>query len=122
VLEAICQGSHLTAREIFEAVSKTRRMSFGTVYRNLQILLEEGEITCVAADTGAARYDRRRDRHFHLHCKKCGRVFDVPFPYRRFVDRAASRRSGFVIVSHTITFEGLCRECAAGGVAGTHKP
>ena len=47
VLEAICEGNHLSAREIFEVVSAKTRMSFGTVYRNLQILMEEGEIVAV---------------------------------------------------------------------------
>jgi Fe2+ or Zn2+ uptake regulation protein len=123
VLDAICQGNHLSAREIFEAVGRIKPMSFGTVYRNLQILVEEGEIICVATDTGAFRYDRRRDRHHHLHCKKCGKVFDVPLAYRGAVDREAAKKSGFVIDSHTISFEGLCTTCAAdeGGVAGSPR-
>jgi Fur family peroxide stress response transcriptional regulator len=111
VLAAICQGNHLSAREIYEAVSKKTRMSFGTVYRNLQILEEEGEIILVQTDPDVARYDRKRVRHYHLHCTKCGRVFDVPMSYRRDFDKKAGEKSGFLIESHTISFEGLCVNC-----------
>jgi Fur family peroxide stress response transcriptional regulator len=112
VLKAVCESGHPTAREIFETVSRSRRMSFGTVYRNLQILVEEGEISCVQTDHDALRYDRRRDRHHHFHCRKCGRVFDIPVPYSSSIDREATEKSAFVIESHSIRFEGLCPECA----------
>jgi Fe2+ or Zn2+ uptake regulation protein len=111
VLEAICNGNHLSAAEIFELVSAKKRMSFGTVYRNLQILEEEGEIAAIKADPELLRYDQRRDRHHHLHCKKCRKVFDIPVPYRAECDAEAEQKSGFAIESHTVTFEGLCCNC-----------
>jgi Fe2+ or Zn2+ uptake regulation protein len=116
VLKAICEinegsGEHPTARAIFEMVSQSRKMSFGTVYRNLQILTEEGEIICVQTDHDAVRYDRRRDRHHHFHCLRCGKVFDSPFPYSDDIDKEAAKNSAFVIEFHTITFKGLCPEC-----------
>jgi Fe2+ or Zn2+ uptake regulation protein len=111
VLEAVCSGNHLSAREIFELVSAKNRMSFGTVYRNLQILEEEGEIIAVKADPELLHYDRRRERHHHLHCRKCGKVFDISIPYRAEFDEEAAQKSGFIIDSHAITFEGLCSVC-----------
>jgi Fe2+ or Zn2+ uptake regulation protein len=111
VLAAICEGNHLSAREIFERVSQKARMSFGTVYRNVQILMEEGEIIAVQTDPAIMRYDRRRVPHYHLHCKKCGRVFDMPLSYRVDLDKTARKRSHFFIESHTISFEGLCADC-----------
>jgi Fe2+ or Zn2+ uptake regulation protein len=111
VLEAVCEGNHLSAREIFEHVYAKKHMSFGTVYRNLQILEEEGEIIVVKADPELLHYDRRRERHHHLHCRKCGKVFDIPVPYRAEFDAEAAQKSGFTIESHAITFEGLCSVC-----------
>jgi Fe2+ or Zn2+ uptake regulation protein len=115
VLAAVCQGNHLSAREIFEVVSQKTRMSFGTVYRNLQILEETGEIISVQTDPEVLRYDRKRIPHYHLHCRKCGRVFDMPMPYRRDFDKQAGEKSGFVIESHAISFEGLCLNCKKDG-------
>ncbi|MDR3277052.1 MAG: transcriptional repressor [Treponema sp.] len=112
ILKAVCEGGHPTAREIFDIVSRSRRMSFGTVYRNLQVLAENGEIICVQTDQDALRYDRRRDQHHHFHCRKCGKVLDIPVPYSSSIDREATENSAFVIESHSIRFEGLCPECA----------
>jgi len=113
ILQAISEGNHPSAREIFDAVSLKKRMSFGTVYRNLQILNEEGEIICIESDPEALRYERRKERHHHLYCKKCRKVFDVPIPYKSEFDIETARKSGFVIESHSISFEGLCKDCAA---------
>ena len=117
VLNSVSQGCHLSARDIFEDISRETRMSFGTVYRNLQILEEEKEIIAVQADPQAVRYDRRTDPHYHLHCRKCGGVFDAPCGYHADMDKMdkkVSKKSGFIVESHTIVFEGLCPDCAAG--------
>ena len=115
VLNSISMGKHPSARDIYDSITRRVKMSFGTVYRNLQILEEEKEIVCVKADPQQMRYDKRMDRHYHLHCRKCGNVFDVPSRYHVSIDREASKNSGFVVESHTIVFEGLCQECADAG-------
>ena len=117
VLNSICQGNHPSARDIFDAITRKTRMSFGTVYRNLQILEEENEIVAVQADPNALRYDRRIEPHYHLHCRKCGKVFDAPCQYQAdidSIDKKVSKSSGFIVESHTIVFEGLCQKCAGG--------
>jgi Fe2+ or Zn2+ uptake regulation protein len=35
----------------------------------------------------------------------------MPIPYREDFDKKAAQCSGFVIDSHAISFEGLCRRC-----------
>jgi Fur family peroxide stress response transcriptional regulator len=111
VLEAVCGGNHPAAREIFDKIAKTERISLGTVYRNLMILEEEGEIVQVKSDPELIRYDRRLDLHHHLHCKVCGRVYDMPLPYDAGFDREAAKKSGFRIERHSITCEGVCAAC-----------
>ncbi|MDR2150153.1 MAG: transcriptional repressor [Spirochaetaceae bacterium] len=111
VLEAVRTGNHLSAREIFVLVSQKKPMSFGTVYRNLQILAEAGEIIAIPNDPTLLRYDSQSYHHHHLHCRKCGRIFDMPLTYRDEFDKEAAEKSGFVIDSHSISFEGLCHDC-----------
>ena len=111
VLEAICDGQHASAGDIFEIVSRTRQMSFGTVYRNLQILEEESKISSIKASPDLLHYDRRLDPHHNLHCTKCGKIFDVPLAYQVEFDTEVEQKSGFHIDSHSITFEGLCCDC-----------
>jgi Fe2+ or Zn2+ uptake regulation protein len=111
VREAIRPDQHPSAREIFEAVSKKQPMSFGTVYRNLQILAEAGEIASIQIAPDVMRYDLRLDRHHHLYCKNCGMVFDMPVSYNKKIDTAAAAASGFAVESHSICFTGLCLQC-----------
>jgi Fur family peroxide stress response transcriptional regulator len=113
-LEAVCRGNHPAAREIFDEIAKMEGISLGTVYRNLTILEEEGEIVQVKSDPELIRYDRRLDLHHHLHCSVCGRVYDMPLPYDFRFDREAAKKSGYRIECHAITFEGVCKACMKG--------
>jgi Fe2+ or Zn2+ uptake regulation protein len=112
VLEAVREGNHPSAQEIFQAVSRHKRMSFGTVYRNLQILEEAGEIAAVKIDPVLLHYDRDTSPHHHLQCTGCGKIFDVPVPYSEDLNAAAASHTGFSVDSHTITFQGRCSTCA----------
>ena len=66
VLEAVQEHhDHPSADQIYlEIRAKDPRISRGTVYRNLNILSEEGQITHVKVP-GADRYDCRKDFHYH---------------------------------------------------------
>lgn len=69
VLEAVQEHhDHPSADQIYlEIRAKDPKISRGTVYRNLNILSEEGQITHVKVP-GADRYDCRTDFHYHLIC------------------------------------------------------
>jgi Fur family peroxide stress response transcriptional regulator len=56
--------THPTAAAIYEALSpEMSALSLGTVYRNLEILVAEGEIDEVPCSIGAARYDGNVEPH-----------------------------------------------------------
>ena len=79
VLEAVkARRDHPTADQIYLDVrARDDKISRGTVYRNLGLLSDEGQISQVRVPA-ADRYDLRQDRHYHLFCTGCGRVFDAP--------------------------------------------
>lgn len=112
VLDAVRKRcDHPTADQICADVRRQDgRISRGTVYRNLGVLAESGEISRIRLpDTD--RYDLRAERHHHLLCTACGQVFDAPLPYRPAMDAQMEADTGFRISGHHILFEGLCREC-----------
>lgn len=80
VLEAVQEHhDHPSADQIYlEIRAKDPRISRGTVYRNLNILSGEGQITHVKVP-GADRYDCRTDFHYHLICTGCGAVCVLRF-------------------------------------------
>ena len=87
ILDAVtARCDHPTADQIYLDVRAIDgKISRGTVYRNLGILSENEEITNVKVPA-ADRYDSRCDRHYHIFCTGCGRVFDAPLPYRADYD------------------------------------
>lgn len=112
ILEAVSSRcDHPTADQIYSQLRETDdKISRGTVYRNLGVLAAEGEITNVKV-LAADRYDSRLDRHYHIFCTGCGKVFDAPMDYRQEDDRQIEKESGFRIDRHRTVFEGLCPTC-----------
>ena len=111
----MARHDHPTADQLYLDVrAKDDRVSRGTVYRNLSILSETGTITHVKTPD-ADRFDSRLDRHYHLLCTVCGRVFDAPVPYHAEYDAQVSQETSFRIQRHRVIFEGICPTCAEKG-------
>lgn len=112
VLDAVrARCDHPSADQIYLDVrSRDDRISRGTVYRNLNLLADNGEILHVKVP-GADRYDQRLDFHYHLICTGCGAVSDVPIEYRGALDDEAAAETGYLISRHRTVFEGLCPRC-----------
>ncbi len=117
VLEAV-RGSgaeHPTAEQIYDRVRRLLpSISLGTVYRNLQRLVHDGEIGAAQLGARSLHYDPTPSAHDHFVCRLCGRVedllVDAPAPLHRAADRA-----GHEVTSHTLVLYGRCRECRERG-------
>jgi len=104
--------SHPTAAWIYEQVRKEiPDISLGTVYRNLRLLREAGEIMEIDLSGTFSRFDGNQDNHYHLRCERCGRLFDVDEPVNTEIDERVARKTGFQISYHRLEFRGLCQEC-----------
>ncbi len=70
---------HVTANEVYEFVKEAYpTIGKGTVYRNLDILVEEGALRKVEVPDGPNRFDfTLKKDHYHVRCIKCGEIFDV---------------------------------------------
>lgn len=112
VLDAVrARCDHPSADDIYIDVRRLDpKISRGTVYRNLSVLAEAGEIMHVRVPA-ADRYDLRTERHYHMFCLHCGRVTDAPIPYRDELDEGAAAATGFAVARHRTIFEGVCPEC-----------
>jgi Fur family peroxide stress response transcriptional regulator len=105
-------NSHPTADWIYDEVRKLiPNISKGTVYRNLKILREMGEIAELDLSGTVSRYEGRRENHYHFRCIRCGRVFDLDEPVDRELDTRVARETGFKVSYHQLEFRGLCKEC-----------
>ena len=69
---------HVTAIEVYEFIKEAYpSIGKGTVYRNLDILVEEGALRKVEVPNGPNRFDFTLKNHYHVRCIKCGEIFDV---------------------------------------------
>lgn len=104
-------GCHRTADEVLAEVQKTDRgIGLATVYRNLNLFVQEGRIQKISGE-GWSYYDGNPKPHDHLHCRCCGRIFDYRAPYDAAMDRAAEEFTGGKIEFHSTTYEGICKDC-----------
>ena len=104
--------SHPTADQIYDEVRKEiPNISKGTIYRNLQVLQEDGAIFALNLNGTLSRYEVKQESHYHFRCEKCGRVFDLDEPIDKEIDARVSRHTGFKVSHHQTEFRGLCKEC-----------
>lgn len=105
---------HPTADEVYLNVrQELPNISLGTVYRNLSLLVSQGEIDIVKAPNNADRFDGNTDEHDHVVCRKCGTVSDIfELQHNYGIDEDAERLSGYKQIRHRLIFSGMCPECA----------
>lgn len=104
--------NHPTSADVYDAVrEKHPSISRATVYRNLNVLTEQGEVLHIPVAGGADRYDFRCDCHYHAICRECGVVYDVEMPSEGLLSSVRDTH-GFQIEGFDIIFTGLCPDCA----------
>ena len=104
---------HPSADEVYERVrAELPRISLGTVYRNLEILHEQGLIQKLELGGTMKRWDWNPDKHYHIRCMGCGRVDDAPVaPLNRLEDELYGA-TVYTILGHRLEFLGFCADCS----------
>jgi Fur family peroxide stress response transcriptional regulator len=107
--------SHPTADWIYEQARKTiPDLSLGTVYRNLNLLKESGEIMELNYGSTYSRYDGNPKNHYHFQCAECGSVYDVELPAECKMAEGDLLLDGHLATSHRLEFYGTCKNCQSG--------
>lgn len=114
VLSAVCNSlDHPTADEVYIQVkAENPKISLGTVYRNLNLLSENGTIKRISVPGGSDRFDGTLIPHYHMYCTECGRVCDYPdddvlVGLKNKIETAI----GFRAENLELLGRGLCKEC-----------
>jgi len=99
-------------------------LGLATVYRNLKLLVEAGEIQQVTLPGDSARYEpARQAHHHHFQCTRCLRVFDVHHcPGDLAGDLAHMAPVGFQVDRHELTLYGSCSDCVPADAAARTPP
>lgn len=113
VMEKVQQlCDHPTAEEIYtEAVKDCPNLSLGTVYRNLNSLVEAGRVRRVSIPGQADRFDHTLPWHSHMYCTVCGCVTDADVDEKQ-VMRLVKNQKGRV-EECAVVLLGVCEDCCA---------
>ena len=106
-------GRHMTAEEVFEEVqARTQAVNVATVYRTLELLVEEGLTS--QADLGDGRVvfaTCHHGPHIHLLCRHCGHVIDADAePFAPLFQHLQDEYEFVCYPKHFVIY-GLCTGC-----------
>lgn len=75
----ICQQWHWTAEDIFKELKKNYFfLGIGTIYRNLQELVDAWELMKTSGILDKIIYEKNKIPHGHIVCHHSGMIIDIP--------------------------------------------
>jgi Fe2+ or Zn2+ uptake regulation protein len=106
---------HPTAETLYTEVKKRLpEISIGTVYRNLEVLNQNGTAQKLIDSKRKNRFDGNPEIHFHIECNNCGRVDDLPEHLAEVLKKDIDLETGYEVTGHSLYFYGLCPDCKQG--------
>jgi len=87
-------------------------LSLGTVYRNLNLFKEQGQIVSLGTVKGVERFDGNTAPHVHYICESCGCVLDLEgIAVPQELQSAVANTTGGQVTNCQLTFTGICMAC-----------
>lgn len=102
---------HPTASDLYDMLSKVdNTIGKSTIYRNLNQMVDNGDIKIITTHNGSKRYDGDMEDHDHFICSKCGRVLDLGNDTSNDTT-PIEKKYKFKIVNKNTIYEGICENC-----------
>ena len=103
---------HPTADVVYMNVRRQNpNISLGTVYRNLTLLADSGEILRLRLGDGVDHFDADTSPHYHFVCSECGSVIDLEMESIEDITTVAGAHFKGKIAGHVTYFYGTCENC-----------
>ena len=111
ILETVQRSDdHPTADTIYTRVrAQDPKVSLGTVYRNLNLLCENGQLLKVPIPGASDRFDHTLGDHAHAYCEVCGSVTDAEVDEKQ-VMKLVKNQKGHV-QDCAVVLIGVCEAC-----------
>ena len=103
---------HPSADQVYAAMrQEIPNISLGTVYRNLTMLADTGEILRLRVGDGVDHFDYDTSEHYHFICNECGSVIDLEMNNIDIIKTTAQENFQGKIEGHFTYFYGTCADC-----------
>lgn len=103
---------HPTADLVYSNIRQDcPNISLGTVYRNLTLLADLGEIQRLRVGDGIDHFDADTSSHYHFICSDCGAVIDLEMDSIDNITDIAGKNFDGSILGHVTYFYGKCSKC-----------
>lgn len=108
------EALHLTLKQ------RGENLSLSTVYLNLNVLAEAGLIREFSGVNSEALYDNNVEPHYHLICRVCNDIIDLPsltvggMTPAQYLKRHAEQKSGWAVDEPILNLSGVCHQCQDG--------
>ena len=113
IYEYLCgTKAHPSANMIYNDLKPyIPKLSLGTVYTNLKLFEELGQVIRVANVKGFERYDADTAEHVHFVCEECGAVIDFEDANIKAAKKAC--QTGHAKIKNIqIVLHGTCENCS----------
>ncbi|MBQ8293329.1 MAG: transcriptional repressor [Bacilli bacterium] len=113
ILKIVLDSSdHPTADMVYNRARKEiDNISLGTVYRNLNLLSEQGIIKKFKIVGDIERFDKTVITHSHFVCKECGKVIDIMEDSLSDFIKELSNKTNANIERYEVSLFGTCSHC-----------
>jgi len=103
---------HPTATWVYDQLRQEfPKLSLGNVYRNLNILVENGLIQELKMGSTFDRFDGNVNPHYHFICNDCGEITDVRLSHKEKLDQQVHQLTKARVDYHRLDFYGSCARC-----------
>ncbi|MGB9639386.1 MAG: Fur family transcriptional regulator [Anaerolineales bacterium] len=114
IIETLAHGDlHMSAEDVYQKVlHRSKAINLATVYRTLDLLVENGLASRFVASDGKLMYaTERHGTHLHLNCRICGKNYQIDANLLQPLIKQIEEISGFKADSEHIALSGICKEC-----------
>jgi Fur family ferric uptake transcriptional regulator len=106
----------LSSQEIHNQLkAEGETLGLATVYRQLEILVEEGHLDSIVSPKGEKLFRHcgvDEDHHHHIICRKCGMTKQIEISEVEDMAELAAKKFKFTDVTHNLEIFGLCERCS----------
>ena len=111
ITNVLYMQGHATIEALYETmVKKFNSISLATIYKNINLMLENSFIQEVKIPHSKSVYELTKESHSHLVCEDCGMVQDISIKINNILEEA-SQISKFTVNSADLVFSGKCQNC-----------